>query len=281
MASLKIGNYGVVAEIKTLNSKFADISVRLPTQLSSLELVLRKQLTAGLVRGKIAVNVEVVSSVADGDAEFDESLLANYLTKFKSAAKNLGENPADLFTLALHAPGVLKVGEEELTEDLTKAVTSVVSQAIEKTNEFRSQEGQEMYAKLTEYIQSIRSLLGQIDPYDKERIKTIEERLRQGLNKANLPSEVDQNRYEQELIYYIEKLDINEEIVRLANHLDYFDEVLQSDEPNGKKLGFVSQEIGREINTIGSKANNAAIQRLVVEMKEELEKIKEQTLNIL
>lgn len=281
MASIKKNGVEVIAEVKTLNSKFADINIRIPAQWSSLELSLRKLLTDGLVRGKITASVEVTNSNTAGDTVFDEELLASYLERFKKVSKDLNEEPSDLFTLALHAPGVLKAGEEELNEDLTAIIKEALEQAIVRTNDFRKQEGSELEAKLSDYINSIRNLMGSIDPLDKERIKLIEEKLRQGLGKLNTPNEVDQNRFEQELIYYIEKLDINEELVRLANHLDYFEEVMNSNKSNGKKLGFVSQEIGREINTIGSKANNAAIQRIVVEMKEELEKIKEQLLNIL
>lgn len=280
-ASIKKDGIEVVAEIKTLNSKFADINVRIPSQWSSLELTLRKLLTDGLVRGKIAATIEVTSNNAANDAVFDQDLLATYFASFKKLSEELNEQPADLFSLALHAPGVLKAGEEELDEDLTGVIREAIELAIVKTNDFREQEGDELYSKLSDYIKSIRVLLEKIDPFDKERIQHIEEKLKQGLSNLNAPTEVDKNRYEQELIYYIEKLDINEELVRLANHLDYFEEIMSSGEPNGKKLGFVSQEIGREINTIGSKANNASIQRIVVEMKEELEKIKEQSLNIL
>ena len=280
-ASIKKGEYEVIAEIRTLNSKFADINVKIPPQWSSLELVLRKQLTDGLTRGKISASVEIVSNTSGDAAVFDEALLADYLEKFKKVSASLGEDSRDLFALALHAPGVLKVGEEEVNEDLVELIKEAMAKAVDKTNEFRLQEGKELSSKLKDYIDSIRRLLKQIDPLDKERIQVIEERLRQGFNNTKSSVEVDKNRFEQELIYYIEKLDINEEMVRLANHLDYFEEVIQADQPNGKKLGFVSQEMGREINTIGSKANNASIQRLVVEMKEELEKIKEQSLNLL
>jgi len=280
-ASIQKGDYEVVAEVRTLNSKFADITVRLPAQWSSLELALRKQLNDGLVRGKISASIEINSNASMNEAVFDEELLANYLARFKKIAKSLNTEANDLFALALHAPGVLKAAEDEFNKDLVDHVRETVSAAIVKTNEFRVQEGKELAGKLQDYVSSIRRLLGQIDPLDKQRIQLIEERLRQGFKNTNSNVEVDKNRFEQELIYYIEKLDINEEIVRLANHLDYFEEVMSSDEPNGKKLGFVSQEMGREINTIGSKANSAAIQRIVVEMKEELEKIKEQSLNIL
>lgn len=274
-------DYEVIAEVRTLNSKFADVMVRIPPQWSSLELALRKQLTDGLTRGKINLSIEIISSASADEAIFDEELLANYLAKFRTTSDKLNEKPTDLFSLALHAPGVLKAAEEEFNEELVDLIKSAVAGAIDRTNEFRVQEGKELSVKLLDYVNSIRHLLGQVNPHDKERIQLIEEKLRQSINKLNSGVEVDENRFEQELIYYIEKLDINEEIVRLTNHLDYFEEVMQSNEPNGKKLGFVSQEMGREINTIGSKANNAPIQRLVVEMKEELEKIKEQSLNLL
>jgi uncharacterized protein (TIGR00255 family) len=280
-ASIQKDEYEVIAEIRTLNSKFADIAVRIPAQWSSLELILRKQLSEGLVRGKISLSLEIVSNASSSEAIFDEELLADYLTKFKLVSSKLDEEPTDLFSLALHAPGVLKVNEEGFNEDLVELIKEAVDQSIARTNEFRLQEGKELSTKLSDYITTIRDLLGQVNPLDKERIELIEERLRQGFANNNANVDLDKNRFEQELIYYIEKLDINEEIVRLANHLDYFEEIMQSDKPNGKKLGFVSQEMGREINTIGSKANNAPIQRIVVEMKEELEKIKEQSLNLL
>ena len=280
-ASVQKDDYEVIAEIRTLNSKFADVTVRIPAQWTSLELALRKQLIDGLSRGKISLSVEIVSHAAANQAIFDEELLANYLARFRKVSSDLDEAPEDLFSLALHAPGVLKAAEEEFNEELVDLIKEAVGEAIVRTNEFRLQEGKELAEKLQDYVQTIRQLLARIDPYDKERIQLIEERLKQAANKLDSTVEVDQNRFEQELIYYIEKLDINEELVRLANHLDYFEEVMQADKPNGKKLGFVSQEMGREINTIGSKANNAPIQRLVVEMKEELEKIKEQSANLL
>ena len=281
LASIKNNGYEVTAEIKTLNSKFADVMVRIPSQISSLELVIRKQLIDGLSRGKISVLVEVSNNQGETDTILNEQLLNSYYKRFKDASDKLGHEGSDLFTIALHAPGVLNTGDEAVGDEIVDLVKESITLAVQKTNEFRAQEGQELYTKIQEYIGRIRSLLVEIDPYDKERIQRIEDRLKQGVTNSSLSVEVDQNRFEQELIYYIEKLDINEEKVRLANHLDYFEEIMALNEPNGKKLGFIGQEIGREINTIGSKANSASIQRIVVEMKEELEKIKEQSLNIL
>jgi uncharacterized protein (TIGR00255 family) len=281
MGNAKDGNYEINTEIKSLNSKFADISVRIPSQWSSLELVLRKQVTDALVRGKISVSVEITNNSEDVSTVFDEQLLKQYYKQFKQAADDLKSNDTDLFSLAMHAPNVIKSREDAIDDDISGAIKESVSRAIANCDEFRKQEGAELGDKLMAYINSISILLNKIDPFDEQRIKKVEEKLKAGIEKNKSLVEVDNNRFEQELIYYIEKLDINEEKVRLNNHLTYFAEVLENEDANGKKLGFISQEIGREINTIGSKANDANIQRIVVEMKEELEKIKEQALNVL
>ena len=274
-------SYEVTVEIKALNSKYADISIRMPSQLSILELHLRKEITTALNRGKINVSIEVTNTAQDPSTLLDQELLKKYYSQFKKESDDLSAQVSDLFSLALHAPGVLKTNEELVDEDLVDTITKAVGEAADKCNNFRSQEGLELQAKLSEYINSIRSLLSKIDEFENERIKKVEEKIKSTLASSKIVTDFDENRFEQELIYYIEKLDINEEKVRLANHLAYFDEVMNGQESNGKKLGFIAQEIGREINTIGSKANNASIQRLVVEMKEELEKIKEQALNVL
>ena len=280
LGSVNKENYEITTEIKTLNSKFADVSVRLPAQWSALELIIRKQVVDALVRGKISLNIEIVSKKED-DTLLDEQLLRQYYNQFEKAASSLGSNSNDLFSLALHAPGVLKTSENVLDTDITDAIKESVEEALGKCDMFRAQEGAELSQKLDGYLRKISELADKIDSFDDRRIAKIEEKLRQGLanNKTNI--DVDNNRFEQELIYYIEKLDINEEKVRLANHISYYLEVMIEDKPNGKKMGFIAQELGREINTIGSKANDADIQRIVVEMKEELEKIKEQVLNVL
>ena len=274
-------NYEITAEIKTLNSKFADVSVRIPAQWSSLELMLRKQVVDTLVRGKITLNIEIVFKNDNGTTLLDEQLLGQYFNQLKNASEKLGSADSDLFSLALHAPGVLKTGEENLETDITDAIKEVVQEALTKCNMFRTQEGDELKNKLAGYLNIISELSGKIDSFDKQRIAKIEEKIKLGLANSKANIEIDNNRFEQELIYYIEKLDISEEKVRLANHIAYCTEVMAEDIPNGKKMGFIAQELGREINTIGSKANNADIQRIVVEMKEELEKIKEQALNVL
>lgn len=281
LASVSNDNYEITAEIKTLNSKFADVSVRIPAQWSSLELLLRKLIVDSLVRGKISVNIEITGKNDDSTPLFDEQLLGQYYSQFKSASNKLNDDGADLFRLALHAPGVLKTGEDSLDLDIAEAIKDVVIEALKKCDTFRVQEGDELSSKLADYLEKISVLSGKIDLFDKHRIKTIEEKIKLGLANSKTKIEIDNNRFEQELIYYIEKLDISEEKVRLTTHLAYYTEVMAENKPNGKKLGFIAQELGREINTIGSKANNADIQRIVVEMKEELEKIKEQVLNVL
>lgn len=281
MSSTIKDNYEVTTEIKALNSKYADISIRMPSQLSALELPLRKEIAGILNRGKISVNIDVMNTSEDPSTLMDQDLLGQYYKQFKNQAEKLEASSPDLFSLSLHAPGVLKTSEVLVEDDLIEAIYSAVREAVNKCDGFRIQEGQELQTKLTEYVNSISDLLEKVDQFESERINKIEERIKSNLKSSNVITDVDENRFEQELIYYIEKLDINEEKVRLANHLSYFTEVMKGNDSNGKKLGFIAQEIGREINTIGSKANNAPIQRIVVEMKEELEKIKEQSLNVL
>jgi uncharacterized protein (TIGR00255 family) len=281
LATSSTDNFEITTEIKTLNSKFADVSIKIPPQWSSLELTLRKQLTEALIRGKIVMSVDIVSKKTDDTLLFDEPLLGKYFTQFKKASAHLGSSAPDLFGLALLAPGVLKTSEDQLDIDISDNIKESVEEAIKKCDLFRVQEGKELGEKLTGYLHRINDLTAKIELFDKSRIMRVEEKIRVGLAKSKTAVEIDENRFEQELIYYIEKLDINEEKVRLSNHLTYYAEVMGENQPNGKKMGFIAQELGREINTIGSKANDADIQRIVVEMKEELEKIKEQVLNIL
>jgi len=278
--SAKKGHYEIKAEIKSLNSKFADITVRIPGQYSFLELILRKQIAEAMMRGKINLNIEIESTTTNTESVVDESLLRQYFNQYKMLTNDLGSDRTDIFSLALHSPGVLNLAESEFDDDLTDTIKQAVNEALKLCDKFRTQEGADLGSKLISYVDTINALLDKIGPFDENRIKKLEERLRTGLNNLSSKIEIDNNRLEQELIFYIEKLDLNEEKVRLRNHLLYFKEVANNEEANGKKLGFIAQEIGREINTIGSKANDANIQRIVVEMKEELEKIKEQVLNL-
>lgn len=281
VASREIGSFTVMVEVKSLNSKFADISLRLPAQLNSQEIAIRKNVVDLLTRGKITVVVDITTDSPE-DHLIDKEQFEKYYQVYKKIADSVNADAGELLKLAIQAPGVINAPNNQLLpEDVITAIPSVISSALLECDKFRQQEGAELETKLKEYLESIRVNLDRVDQLDSGRSGRVAERLKSSLANLNLDVEVDKNRFEQELIYYIEKFDISEEKVRLTNHLNYFLEVLESGDQVGKKLGFVSQEIGREINTIGSKANDADIQKHVVVMKEELEKIKEQSLNIL
>lgn len=274
----------ITVEIRTLNSKFLDAQVRLPKNFQDKELDVRNKLNKELVRGKVSVNIEVVNESAGLNASvINQELFTAYYKEFESLAEELNAEKSDLFRLALHSPDVLNGGnssDEELKSQWA-SINSFLEEAIKNCNEFRLQEGKKLEAELINYIENIRKKLDDIKVQDPERTQVIRERIEGHQQELSGSDEFDKNRFEQEMIYYIEKLDISEELVRLKAHLDYFLEVLAIPSSQGKKLGFVSQEIGREINTIGSKANFAPVQRLVVDMKDDLEKIKEQLLNII
>jgi len=268
-------------EIKSLNSKFLDLSLKMPKELSDKETEIRNTVQRLLQRGKVNALIELTQpELGQKSVEINEELLKVYYAKYKRIAAELHDQPHDLFRLALHSPEV--IGQQDssaaiewpfIEETLTKACTACL--------DFRDKEGASLATKLVAYIDAIGSRLVQVQQLDGQRIENIKTRISKNLDDIRARVQVDENRFEQELIYYIEKLDITEEKVRLQRHLDYFKEVMKMEESQGKKLGFISQEIGREINTLGSKANDADIQQLVVEMKDELEKIKEQLLNIL
>lgn len=282
-AQAKQGEHEVHVEIKTLNSKFADIGVRIPSSLSRQDLIIKKQVTDKLQRGKISVVIEIISAENDQTGVYNYDLVRKYYAELNRLADDLNSDKRDLLKLALQSPNVMNVSDEQFSDDFVSLVLKTVDVAVDECDKFRMAEGAETEMKIADYVNSIESSLTSVEQFEGERIQRIETRLKEGLkdleSSANI--EIDNNRFEQELIYYIEKFDINEEKVRLNKHLSYFREVLAQQEPNGKKLGFIAQEMGREINTIGSKANHADLQRLVVQMKEELEKIKEQVLNIL
>ena len=270
-------------EVKTLNSKFLDTMIKLPREFSDRELEVKHIITERLIRGK--ANVSIVFQRKDAltvKMAINRGLFAEYYESLQAVAREANAPEQDIFKLAIQMPEV--VLQQESDEDLTREwelVAEHVHKAIDKCDDFRIKEGAGLQQKLQSYIGQIHVLLEKIDEQDPQRIQLVRERLKQKIDELRHAEKIDENRFEQELIYYIEKLDINEEKVRLKSHLDYFLEVLNNPDSQGKKLGFISQEIGREINTIGSKANNATIQRFVVGMKEELEKIKEQLLNIL
>ncbi|MFN3405124.1 MAG: YicC/YloC family endoribonuclease [Cytophagaceae bacterium] len=277
----EIGNLEVSVEIKSLNSKFLDLNLRLPKEYTDKEFEIRTLISNTLERGKIGFSLDV-QEVAEVKAKvtINRELVRIYYQDLLETAAYVGASDQDLFKIALQMPKAINQDTDKAdNQEEWKKIVSVIEKAIKECDNFRLKEGHELSLKLEGYISRIKDLLRKIQDQDPARIAMIREKIKgHFLEFAN--ENVDQNRFEQELIYYIEKLDITEEKVRLKSHLDYFLEILRT-EKSGKKLGFISQEIGREINTIGSKANDATIQKLVVEMKEELEKIKEQSLNIL
>jgi uncharacterized protein (TIGR00255 family) len=286
IATSESDSISITVEIKTLNSKFLDIFCRIPRQYSEREIDIRNQITQALERGKVELSLTVQSKgVGAGGSVVNRSLVKAYFLDLSQTSEELGfvADPTELLRLSLQMPNAYNtdVADEGRREQEGELVKTAVQEAIRKCDLFRQQEGRLTANKLTEYLEAIRTLLAQVQEQDVQRIPAVRERLEKQVRDLLSDDNFDPNRFEQELIYYIEKYDISEEKMRLANHLDYFMETLKSPDSNGKKLNFISQEIGREVNTIGSKANDAAIQRLVVQMKDELEKIKEQTLNVI
>lgn len=281
LSSQTIEDYTISIEVKSLNSKFADINLRMSSQFSSKEIEWRKMISDKLVRGKISVTVDITNETSE-ETLIDQEQFQKYFELYSKIGNDINVSEEELFKLAIQAPGVFKSSNGQvLSDEVIDAVPAVIKRAMDACDQFRIQEGEELEKKLNDYATSIKNELSKIVDLDSNRVERVSEKLKTALNNLDLDVDVDQNRFEQELIYYIEKFDITEEKVRLSNHLRYFEDVMALNEPIGKKLGFVSQELGREINTIGSKANDSEIQKHVVVMKEELEKIKEQSLNIL
>ena len=272
----------ITAEIKTLNSRQADIFMRLPALFRSREMDIRKMMAARLVRGKIEVILTVTDFTGATYPDVNKAAVSHYLSQLRDIAGELkiGSEEALVQSL-LRWPEVLSERSQEIDEKMWQEVEDTLSEAISRVEAFRSQEGEAIGKDIRSHVEAIQSLLGEVDPYEQERITTVRERLQKNLSELGTLQTAERERFEQEIAYYLEKLDITEEKVRLANHCRYFLDTLAAGGTTGKKLGFIAQEMGREINTLGSKANHAEIQKLVVRMKDELEKIKEQTLNIL
>ena len=285
-AALRYGSRTITVAIKSLNSKQADLSARVPSAYRTAELELRSLITSQLQRGKIDLSISIDDDALEGNASLiNREALLGYVHQLRALSSELGQElPLDTAAL-LRLPGVLdteSTRQPELGEEELAVLRQATQQAVDELMEFRRQEGGMLYEVLAERIQSITALLAEITYPEAERIQQVRQRLEEGLRKLMPSGDYDRSRLEQELIYYIEKLDINEEKSRLAHHLSYFMEVLDAPQPGqGKTLGFIAQEIGREINTMGSKSNHAAMQQLVVQMKDELEQIKEQVLNVL
>lgn len=278
-------NLSISVEIKTLNSKFTDIYCRLPKSYSSREIEIRNLLQKELERGKMDISLNISQKNETLAATVvNRPLVKAYFNDLLATAAELSfdADKTDILRMATLMPNAYNTGisNPEEVEAEWQEIQKTISEAIKKCNQFREQEGENTAKQFTGYIQTIGQLLEDVIAQDPQRIKTVHEKLQKAVEEFKNSESFDENRFEQELIYYIEKFDISEEKVRLKAHLDYFVNELKTN-TNGKKLNFIAQEIGREINTIGSKANDAVIQRLVVQMKDELEKIKEQTLNIL
>ncbi len=266
----------ISVELKSLNSKSLDLNARMPTAYREKELELRKTIADNLSRGKVDFSLYVEFTGDETSAEVNEEAVKNYMKQLRAIADG---DDLRLLEMALRMPDALKTEREDIDEEEYGNILTAVKEALREINIFRSEEGAILEKDFLLRIQNLQILLGKVEQMDPERQSDVRNRLERAL--SDLQADVDANRFEQELIYYLEKYDITEEKVRLANHLNYFAETLNSPDSNGKKLGFISQEIGREINTIGSKANYAPMQQLVVQMKDELEKIKEQMLNVL
>ncbi|MFA4867538.1 MAG: YicC/YloC family endoribonuclease [Pedobacter sp.] len=282
LASTDHQNVKFSVEIKSLNSKFLELNLKLPKAFSDKELLLRNICSKEIERGKasVSINIERGEEALKG-ATINAALLSKYYKELEEINISLGANSTNLLQAVLNFPDVISYVEDEISENDWVILNSAFTKALENFNNFRETEGNVLKADLELRIKNILSFFSQIEVLEPLRIPQIKNRLNQFLEDNVGKINVDQNRLEQELIYYIDKLDITEEKIRLRSHCDYFIDTLKSKDANGKKLGFISQEIGREINTMGAKANDAQIQQLVVGMKEELEKIKEQLLNVL
>lgn len=266
----------VTIEIKTLNSKNLDLNVRVPSFYKEKELEIRGTLSRQLVRGKIDFSIFVESTGFETTTIINKEVVNNYIDQLREIAITSPENTLEI---AMRLPDALKTEREELDTGQWIEIEKTIDDAIDKVLKFRTDEGKVLKKDFTNRVKAIQKLSNQVIDLDKERLVKMREKLEKAI--LELKQNVDENRFEQELVYYLEKLDITEEKVRLNNHLDYFLQELNSKISNGKKLGFISQEIGREINTTGSKSNYAPMQKVVVQMKDELEKIKEQLLNVL
>ena len=275
------GDKKIFAEIRSLNSKALDLSSRIAPLYREKEMEIRAIISKALERGKVDFNLWIEKEANEAATPINGVLVANYYTQIKGIAEQYGiPQPEEWFSTLLRMPDVMtRVEVQELSEEEWTVVRQTVEESVNKLVDFRKQEGEALARKFNEKLDNIAALMKEIEPYETERVQKIRERIVDGLSK--LPVEYDKNRLEQELIYYIEKLDINEEKQRLSNHLAYFRLTMNEGQGQGKKLGFIAQEMGREINTTGSKSNQAEMQNIVVKMKDELEQIKEQVLNVM
>lgn len=273
---LQLSTKKITIELKSLNSKNLDLNARMPSIYREKELAIRKMLANTLVRGKIDFSIFVEATAEDTSTQLNTPIVKQYMEQLKDIVDT---NDLNLLKMAVRFPDALNTVREEINEDEWKQIEAEINNAVIDLKHHRLDEGKVLESDFKVRIENISNILESVIKIDPERVEAVRERLLRGVEE--LKEKYDENRFEQELVYYIEKFDITEEKVRLKNHLNYFLECLKSKDSNGKKLGFIGQEIGREINTIGSKSNYAPMQQLVVQMKDELEKIKEQLLNVL
>jgi uncharacterized protein (TIGR00255 family) len=276
-ATMQLSTKKITVEVKSLNSKGLDLSVRMPSNYREMELGLRNQIALKLERGKIDFSVFIESTAEQTSTKVNVPIVKAYINQLREVHPHADET--ELMKMAVRMPDTLKTEREEIDENDWNEIQKVIEEALNYIGNFRKDEGSSLEKEFQLRIGNIRQYMNEALALDSERVQAIKDRLQTAI--AELKVNVDENRFEQELIYYLEKLDITEEKVRLTNHLDYFMETINGIEANGRKLGFITQEMGREINTMGSKANHSQMQKLVVMMKDELEKIKEQVLNVL
>ena len=276
-SSLQLATKKITVEVKSLNSKGLDLNVRIPSVYREMELGLRNEVATRLERGKIDLSVYIELTGEQTSTKINVPIVQAYMQQMKAVLPQADET--ELMKMAVRMPDALKTERDEIDENDWIEIQHVIQEALANIAQFRVDEGASLQKEFVLRIGNIRSYMQEALLLDPERVQAIKDRVQTAI--TELQVQVDENRFEQELIYYLEKLDITEEKVRLTNHLDYFIETLNGAEANGRKLGFITQEMGREINTMGSKANHATMQKLVVQMKDELEKIKEQVLNVL
>lgn len=276
---LQLPTKKVTIEIKSLNSKSLDLNVRIPSYYKEKELDVRKKLANELVRGKVDFSIFVEMTAGETSTIVNPGVVKNYIQQLKNIVETASNNELELLKMAIQMPDALKTEREELDENEWNLINQTVDEAVKEIIQYRIDEATALEDDFRTRIANIKSYLDEVKALDNQRIEFVKERLKKAID--DLKVTVDENRFEQELIYYLEKLDINEEKVRLENHLNYFLQTLETEDSNGRKLGFIVQEMGREINTTGSKANFAPMQKAVIQMKNELEQIKEQILNIL
>jgi uncharacterized protein (TIGR00255 family) len=277
-----VGNKKITLEIKSLNSKQLDINTRIPAIYREKDLEIRRLISEKLIRGKVDFALYLDNLGTESTSKVNAAIIKDYYRQLSAVYKELRlDVNENIMHTIMRLPDTVKMTYDELDETEWQMVRENLIKTLDELNRFRDQEGQALQTDIESNIQNILDLLAQVDPHENQRMANVKARIMDSLEALQLNGNLDKNRFEQELIYYMEKLDINEEKVRLANHCSYFTETIAEEEPSGRKLGFISQEIGREINTLGSKANESNLQRIVVQMKDNLEKIKEQVLNVL